>query len=80
LTYHVVAGSFNAKAVAEAIVKGKRKASLKTVPGGEVTASLDGDSLIITDKNAENPKDYCQRNAKERCNSFGRRGIDAEII
>ena len=49
LTYHVVKGSLDAKAVAEAIKKGDGKATLETVAGGEITASMDGDKVIITD-------------------------------
>jgi uncharacterized surface protein with fasciclin (FAS1) repeats len=49
LTYHVVAGNFEAAAVAKAIEDGGGKATLKTVQGEELTASMDGDSVIITD-------------------------------
>jgi uncharacterized surface protein with fasciclin (FAS1) repeats len=49
LTYHVVSGKLDAKAVAEAIKKGEGKATLKTVQGEELTASLDGEKVIITD-------------------------------
>jgi len=51
LTYHVVAGKMDAEAVAEAIKKGDGKAELKTVAGGTLTASMDGDKVIITDEN-----------------------------
>lgn len=49
LTYHVVSGKLDAAAVAEAIKKGDGKATLKTVQGDELTASLDGEKVIITD-------------------------------
>ena len=49
LTYHVVAGDLDSKAVVKAIEDGGGKATLKTVQGDELTASLDGDSVIITD-------------------------------
>lgn len=49
LTYHVVAGKLDAAAVAEAIKKGNGKAVLKTVNGEELTASMDGDKVVITD-------------------------------
>ncbi len=66
LTYHVVAGNLNAKAVAEAIEKGGGKASLKTVAGGEIIASLDGDAVIITDEKGGKSKvtiaDLMQKN------------------
>lgn len=50
LTYHVVAGNLDAKAVLKAIKKGKGKAVLTTVAGGKLTASLDGGSVILTDE------------------------------
>ncbi|MEZ5343951.1 MAG: fasciclin domain-containing protein [Pyrinomonadaceae bacterium] len=49
LTYHVVAGKLDAAAVADAIKKGDGKAVLKTVAGGEITISMDGDKVVITD-------------------------------
>ena len=51
LTYHVVAGQFDAKAVSQAIQAGGGKASLKTVAGGNLTASAEGGKVIITDEN-----------------------------
>jgi uncharacterized surface protein with fasciclin (FAS1) repeats len=50
LTYHVVAGKIDAAAVAKAISAGKGKAVLKTVAGGELTASLSGKNVILTDE------------------------------
>jgi len=49
LTYHVVAGDLYVMAVIKAIEEGKGKATLKTVQGEEITASLDGDMVVITD-------------------------------
>ena len=49
LTYHVVAGKLDAAAVAKAIKDGNGKATLKTVNGAEITASMEGNSVIITD-------------------------------
>lgn len=49
LTYHVVAGKFNAKDVVKAIQKNKGKFVVKTVQGGELTASLKNDKVILTD-------------------------------
>lgn len=51
LTYHVVAGNLDSKAVAEAIAKGNGKATLKTVAGGTLTASLDNGKVKLTDEN-----------------------------
>lgn len=49
LTYHVVAGKLDAAAVAKAIKDGNGKAALKTVQGEEITASMEGNDVIITD-------------------------------
>lgn len=50
LTYHVVAGEFDAAAVVAAIKKNKGKFSVKTVQGGTLTASLQGKDVILTDE------------------------------
>jgi uncharacterized surface protein with fasciclin (FAS1) repeats len=49
LKYHVVAGNVKAADVAKLIKDGGGKAKIKTVAGGELTASLDGDKVILTD-------------------------------
>jgi len=49
LTYHVVAGNLEAKKVLAAIKKGNGKASLKTVAGGQLTASVEDGKVILTD-------------------------------
>ena len=51
LTYHVVAGSLDAAAVVKAITDGKGKATVKTVSGGILTASLESGKVILTDEN-----------------------------
>ena len=51
LTYHVVAGKMNAKDIAKAIKAGNGKATLNTVSGGKLVASMKGKSLILTDEN-----------------------------
>lgn len=50
LTYHVIAGKFDSKAVAAAIKAGGGKAVLTTVSGGKLTASMKGGKLILTDE------------------------------
>ncbi len=51
LTYHVVAGKFDAAKVVEAIKAGGGKAELKTVQGGTLTAKLNGPkNVILTDE------------------------------
>lgn len=50
LTYHVVAGNIDSKALVAAIKKGNGKASVKTIQGGTLVATLDGSNVIITDE------------------------------
>ena len=50
LTYHVVAGKFNAKDIAKLIKKGNGMATLKTVSGGNLTAMMVGDKLALKDQ------------------------------
>jgi len=49
LTYHVVAGNMDAAALSAAIEAGKGKAELTTVAGGKLTASKEGDAIVLTD-------------------------------
>lgn len=49
LTYHVVAGKLDAKAVGDAIKAGGGKAVLTTVAGGKLTASVENGKVKITD-------------------------------
>ena len=50
LTYHVLAGKFDSKAIARRIKAGGGKAQLKTVSGGTLWAWMSGDKLILTDE------------------------------
>ena len=50
LTYHVVAGKLNAKDIAAKIKAGNGTATLKTVQGGTLKASMKGKKLILTDE------------------------------
>ncbi len=50
LTYHVVAGSLDSKALAKLIKEGNGTASLKTVSGGILKASMKGNKIILTDE------------------------------
>ena len=50
LTYHVVAGNMDSKKIAKAIKKGNGKAMFKTVAGGILTASMNGNMLVLTDE------------------------------
>jgi len=50
LTYHVVAGKMDSKAIAKAIKKGNGMATLTTVAGGKLMAKMDGMKLVLTDE------------------------------
>ncbi len=50
LTYHVVSGSMDSKAIAAAIKAGHGKAELTTVAGGKLTAMMMGKKLMLTDE------------------------------
>ncbi|MDZ7936018.1 MAG: fasciclin domain-containing protein [Emticicia sp.] len=50
LTYHVVAGKFSAADIVAKIKAGKGTASLTTVQGGTLKASLKGKNVILTDE------------------------------
>ncbi len=50
LTYHVVAGKLDAKAVLAAIKKGKGKAVLTTVAGGKLTVAVENGKVVLTDE------------------------------
>lgn len=49
LTYHVVAGNWDAKAIMKAIKKGNGKATLKTVSGGTLTARMNGPMNVVVE-------------------------------
>lgn len=49
LTYHVVPGKVTSADLVKAIQNGGGKATLKTVQGGTITASLSGRSVVLTD-------------------------------
>ena len=50
LTYHVVAGKFDAAAISKMIMDGKGTATLKTVSGGTLTAKASGGKVMVTDE------------------------------
>ena len=50
LTYHVVAGNLDSKAVAKAIKAGGGKAELTTVSGGKLWAMMDGKNVVLMDE------------------------------
>ena len=50
LTYHVVAGKLDSKAIAAAIKKGKGKVEFTTVEGGKIWAWMEGKKLVLKDE------------------------------
>ena len=50
LTYHVVAGNLDAATIVNAIKDGKGKATLTTVSGGTLTATIEKDKVKLTDE------------------------------
>ena len=50
LTYHVVAGNIDAAAVVAAIKAGNGKATLQTVSGKKLVASIENGNVILTDE------------------------------
>ena len=50
LTYHVVAGKWDAAAIAKMIADGKGMATIKTVAGGSLTAKASGKTIMLTDE------------------------------
>lgn len=50
LTYHVVAGKFDAAAISKMIADGKGMATIKTVEGGTLTAKASGSTITVTDE------------------------------
>ncbi|EJE49153.1 secreted/surface protein with fasciclin-like repeats [Acidovorax sp. CF316] len=50
LTYHVVAGKWDAAALSKMIADGKGMASIKTVAGGMLTAKASGKTIMLTDE------------------------------
>ena len=50
LTYHVVAGKWDAAAISKMIADGKGMATIKTVNGGTLTAKSSGMGVTVTDE------------------------------
>jgi len=49
MTYHMIAGDFSASKILSAMCQGKGKATFTTVQGGEITATMNGLDIILTD-------------------------------
>jgi uncharacterized surface protein with fasciclin (FAS1) repeats len=56
LTYHVVAGYLDSKAIVAAIKKGNGSATLTTVQGGKLVGTLLGKNVILTDEKGNRAK------------------------
>jgi len=50
LTYHVISGNMDSKAIAKAIKAGGGKTEFTTVAGGKLWASMDGKNLVLSDE------------------------------
>ena len=50
LTYHVVSGTMDSASLGKAIMAGGGKATLKTVSGGTLTATMSGNMVMLTDE------------------------------
>lgn len=53
LTYHVVAGKFDAATVTDAITKGNGKYTVTTVQGGKIDLSIKDGKVVLTDANGK---------------------------
>ena len=49
LTYHILPGTILAEDIGKAIDAGKGKAVLATMGGGTLTATKDGDAIVLAD-------------------------------
>jgi uncharacterized surface protein with fasciclin (FAS1) repeats len=56
LTYHVIAGRVTTADIEQKIKDGGGKATLKTVEGGDLTAEMDGDDIILIDDHGDRSK------------------------
>jgi uncharacterized surface protein with fasciclin (FAS1) repeats len=51
LTYHVIAGKWDSKGIADQIKAGNGTAELKTVAGGKLWAMMKGNKIVLKDEN-----------------------------
>ncbi len=49
LTYHIVAGKLSASKILKAMCRGKGKATFTTVQGEQITATMQGIDIVLTD-------------------------------
>lgn len=56
LTYHVVAGNLDSKAIIAAITKGNGSATLTTIQGGKLVGKIVGKNVVLTDEKGNKSK------------------------
>lgn len=49
ITYHIIAGNFSASKILKAMCRGAGKATFTTVQGDELTATMEGVDIVLTD-------------------------------
>ena len=80
LTYHVVAGKLDAKALMAEIKANGGKATLKTVSGGTLTAMMKGQAHAARRKGRHGDGDDCRRVPVQRRHPRDFVGADAWLI
>lgn len=50
MTYHIIAGNFSTSKILKAMCRGEGEATFTTVNGDQLTASMDGVDIILSDK------------------------------
>ncbi len=56
MTYHIVAGNLSASKILRAMCRGNGKASFMTVQGNEITATMNGIDIVLTDVSGNSAK------------------------
>lgn len=66
MRYHIIAGNFSASKILKAMCRGAGKATFTTVQGDELTATMDGLDIVLTDNQGNTARittaDYNQCN------------------
>lgn len=56
MTYHIVAGNLSASNILKAMCRGRGKATFTTVQGEEITATMQGIDIVLTDNSGNSAK------------------------
>lgn len=56
LSYHIVAGNLTASKILKAMCRGAGTATFTTIQGDEISASMDGIDIVLTDRNGNSAK------------------------